>query len=178
MRLGTSPLLAARLTRLACGGCVVGISVAHLVMDGMAAAAFLGAWAQAHACIIAGRMPPAPPAAAAPEFSRGALLAAVTAASQPDAAPPAASSDLAAAVTARGAARRLAKLGWDFATRRTVTVTVRVPAAAAAAARARAEAASGERLSSNDVAMGLACAPQQASPACAAPRARTSPRSS
>ena len=159
VRLGTSPLLSARLTRLACGGCVVGISVAHLVMDGMAAAAFLGAWAQAHACIIAGRMPPAPPAAAAPEFSRAALLAAVTAASQPDAAAPhAASSDLAAAVTARGAARRLAKLGWDFATRRTVTVTVRVPAAAAAAARARAEAASGERLSSNDVAMGLAWA--------------------
>ena len=135
-------------------------------MDGMAAAAFLGAWAQAHACIIAGRMPPMPPAAAAPEFSRAALLAAVTAASaacegsapQPDAAAPAASSELAAAVTVRGAARRLAKLGWDFATRRTATLTLRVPAAAAAAARARAEAASGERLSANDVAMGMAWA--------------------
>lgn len=65
---------------------------------------------------------------------------------------------MAAAVTAAGAVARMAKLTSDFATRRTATITLRVPAAAAARARARGEAATGERLSVNDVAVGLAWA--------------------
>jgi hypothetical protein len=65
---------------------------------------------------------------------------------------------MAAAVTAAGAVARLAKMTSDFAMRRTATITLRVPAAAAARARARGEAATGERLSVNDVAVGLAWA--------------------
>ena len=52
----------------------------------------------------------------------------------------------------------MAKMTSDFAMRRTATITLRVPAAAAARARARGEAATGERLSVNDVAVGLAWA--------------------
>jgi hypothetical protein len=162
LRLGRAPLLAARLTRLACGGCVLGFSFAHIACDGTAAAAFMAAWAQAHhAAGIAGRVPR--PAASVPEFSRTALVSAVVAASEqdggrdaPDVASPAAR--MAAAVTAAGAVARLAKMGSDFALRRTATLTLRVPAAAAARARARGEAATGERLSVNDVAVGLAWA--------------------
>ncbi|KAF8062026.1 hypothetical protein HT031_004286 [Scenedesmus sp. PABB004] len=60
---GTAPLLAARLTQLAGGGCILAVTASHVAVDGRSLTVFMAAWGAAHAARAAGTAPRAPRAA-------------------------------------------------------------------------------------------------------------------
>ena len=155
--LAGAPLARYRLTRLRCGGCVLGASFAHILGDAASGLTFAEAWAAEHAALATGS-PAAAPRFGAPIFDRGVLVAA-TAPPPPEALPPSTAAHTAAtrarlaALAARVSLRRLAgravKALYD-SVRSPATYYVLLPAADVAGARAAAPGTS-----ANDVALGL-----------------------
>lgn len=77
-----SPLARFRVTRLVCGGTIIGMTFSHLVVDGHSALAFCAAWSSEHEGLIAGKAPQPLPAvlrgSGAPVFDRDAFISAAT----------------------------------------------------------------------------------------------------
>jgi hypothetical protein len=156
--LAGAPLARYRLTRLRCGGCVLGASFAHILGDAASALAFAEAWAAEHAALAAGAPKAAAPRFGEPVFDRRVLFAATEA-------PPLEELPPSTAANTAVARARLAALGVRVTFRRLLGRAVKavrdghrapgffcvtLPAALVASARAAAPGCS-----ANDVALGF-----------------------
>lgn len=163
---GTAPLARFRLTRLADGGCILGVNFAHLVIDGISGAMFCSAWSLQHEALARGvgvETPPKLPMGE-PIFDRRVFVKAAT--TVPSDVPEEAIANartvhvrvtsLMAAVTPGKLLKRCLKIGSDVLLRKNANFTIRISGPQMARARAAGAAATGTPLSSNDVAIGIA----------------------
>ena len=162
---GQAALMAVRLTRLRCGGCILGVVFSHMIADGIASGAFCSAWSAEHEAMLAGKTEAPPLALGAPVFERSTFEAATV---MPEDIPEEARANasvahqkvagLVAAVTARSLLKRGAKIATDVLLRKNCNFTLHVTGPQMAQARAAASQAAGTALSANDVCIGIAWA--------------------
>jgi Transferase family len=156
-------LMSARLTRLACGGCILGLTFSHIVIDGFSGGAFCGAWAAEHEALLAGK--PEAKLPFEPVFDRAVFE---RAAAMPDDVPEEAHANASAAhqemaallkaVTPRALIGRGLKIARDVLWRKNATFTLRITGPQMQQARAAASQSTGTAVSPNDICIGVAWA--------------------
>ena len=160
---GTGPLARFRLTRLADGGGILGLSFSHIIVDGHSGLHFNYVWSHEYEALAGNPLPGPRLPFGEPEFDRTSFRDAITAPAELPEEVRAQTQALLEAGKKMGASisrgmllGRLSKLACDLLVRKQQTFAVPISAAQVKAAREAGSLLTGEPLSANDVCVGIA----------------------